>query len=357
VLAPEKGARSAWVLASFRNARVVEPFRCRGGPEGARWQRIIRAHERNLAFLGGRPGARALDEPGLVALGVDLFEALFPGDVRRLYDTARSLQPRGVLDVTLTSMIHWVADKPWELAHDPARGEFLATSCVDLARNVFTSVPADAPRRRSGRLRVLLASARPAGTAPLGVEEETAALRRALRPLLRSRRAVVEALPRATARQLQRRLAEDRVDVLHFAGHGAFDPATGEGAILLEDERGRPRPLSFAAFRQLVCRRGLRLVSLNACETGRGGRLDWTHGMAGALLAGGVPAVVANQYPVGDAAAITFAGELFAALARGRLLGEAVREARLALAREANGSGLEWAIPVLFARDARERLR
>jgi hypothetical protein len=356
VLAPGQGAPAAWILASFRNARVLEPFPCRGGAQGARWRRIIGAHERTLAFLGGRPGARPLDDAGLRQLGDDLFEALLPGDVRRLYDTARSLQPAGVLHVALTSMVDWVADKPWELVRDPARREFLATSCVNLVRNVFTSVPADAPGRASRRLRVLVVSARPRGAAPLGVEQETAALRGAFRPLVRARLAAVEVLPRATPAALQRRLAGEHVDVLHFVGHGAFDPATRAGSILLEDERGRPRPVAFDAFRQLVCHRGLRLVSLNGCETGRGGRLDWSRGMAAALVAGGVPAVVANQYPVLDSAATTFAGELFAALARGRGLGDAAREARLAVS-QGSGGGLEWAIPVVFARDAREPLR
>ena len=358
MLAPEAGARTAWILASFRNARILEPFPFRGGAAGARWQRIIRAHERTLAFLEGRskPGS-APTANELRSLGDDLFEALFPGDVRRLYDTARSLQPDGVLDVALTSMIDWVADKPWELARDPSRREFLGTSCVNFVRNVFTAVPADAPARRSGRLRVLVVSARPQGAAPVSVEEETAGLRRAFRTLVRTGLAVVEALPRATPGRLQQRLLADRTDVLHFVGHGAFDAATLEGSVLLEDERGRPRRLGFDSFRQIVCRRGLRLVSLNACETGRGGRTEWTRGVAPALVAAGVPAVVANQYPVLDSAATTFAIGFYAALARRRALGDAAREARVAVAREAGGDGLDWATPVLFARDPRACLR
>ncbi len=358
MLAPEPGARAASVLASFRNARVLAAFPCRGGEAGARWQRIIRLHERTLACLAGRSGAGPLPSPAeLRGFGRDLFEALLPGDLRRLYDTARSLQPDGVLDLTLTSMIEWVADKPWELAFDPQRREFLGTSCVNFVRNVFTAVPADAPNRRPGRLRVLVASSRPAGAPPLAVEQETAGLRAAFRSLSRSRLAVVDVLPRATAAKLQRRLVEGRADVLHFVGHGAFSADRGEGSLLLEDDRGRPRALGADALRQIVCRRGLRLVSLNACESGRGGRVDWSRGLAPALVAAGVPAVVANQYPVLDTAASTFAGELYEALARGRSLGDAAREARVAVGRELGTEGLDWAIPVLFARDPRESLR
>ncbi len=356
VLAPDPESATASLVASFRNARVLEPFPRRGGEAGRRWQRIIRTHERTLAFLEGR--ATTLPEGReLRALGRDLFETLLPGDVRRLYDGARELQPDGILDVVLTSMIDWVADKPWELAFDPSRREFLATSCVNLVRNVFTAVPAERPRRRAGRLRVLLVSSRPRGVPPVSAREETTGLRAAFRDLAKAGLARIESLPRATPERLQRRLAEGGIDVLHFVGHGTFDPRHREGSVLLEDASGRPRPLAFDSFRQIVCRRGLRLVFLNACETGRGGRSDWNRGVAPALVAAGLPAVVANQYSVLDAAATSFAAEFYAQIARGRSFADSAREARLAVGREHGTNGIDWAVPVLFARDPREALR
>ena len=127
VLAPVPSSDAASILATFRNARVLVPFPRRGGEAGARWQRIIRAHERTLAVLEGRARSKALPAgKELRELGRDLFEVLFPGDVRRLYDTARALRKHGSLDVVFTSMLDWVADKPWELAFDPSRREFLA---------------------------------------------------------------------------------------------------------------------------------------------------------------------------------------------------------------------------------------
>ena len=83
--------------------------------------------------------------------------------MRRLYDTARGLQKGRPLDVVFTSMLDWVADKPWELAYDPARREFLAAASVNFVRNVFTAVPAEASARRRGRLRILAVVARPRG--------------------------------------------------------------------------------------------------------------------------------------------------------------------------------------------------
>jgi hypothetical protein len=176
VLAPSPSSDAASILATFRSARLLVSFPRRGGEAGARWQRIIRAHERTLAVLEGRARSRELPSGReLRELGRDLFDVLFPGDVRRLYDTARALRGGGALDVVFTSMLDWVADKPWELAFDPSRREFLATSSVNFVRNAFTAVPADAPPRGRGRLRILAVVAQPRGTAPLDAKTETTA--------------------------------------------------------------------------------------------------------------------------------------------------------------------------------------
>lgn len=358
VLAPDPAALTAGILASYRGARVLEPFPRRGGATGARWRRIIRVHERTLAVLDGRGRGRTLPRGReLQAFGRDLFETLLPGDVRRLFDAARSRQKRGALQLVFGSMLDWVADKPWELAFDPSRREFLATSSVNFVRNVHTAVPAESRARRRGRLRVLVVVSRPRGREPLDSATETSDLRKAFRPLVSAGRAEIEIVPRPTAAALQRRLAAGGVDVLHFVGHGHFGEAEREGFLVLEDERGDPRPLGAEALRQVLCRRGLGLVFLNACESARGGRSDWSRGVAPALVAAGVPAVVANQYAVLDSAATLFARELYSELAAGRALGDAAREARIALAGELGASRMDWAVPVVFARDPREPLR
>jgi hypothetical protein len=358
VLASDPDAGSATLLASFRNARVLAPFPRRGGEAGARWQRIIRAHERTLAVLEGRGRGRALPRGReLRAWGRDLFELLFPGDVRRLYDVARSLQPDGTIDLVFTSMIDWVADKPWELAFDPARRTFLATSDVNFVRNVFTAVPTEVRSRRRDRLRILVATAEPRGTAPIAAREEATLVRRGFRPLVDAGLASVSVLPRVTPEALHRRLTREAVDVLHYVGHGSYDETAREGCLFLEDGKGRPKPVDAAAFRQIVGRRGTDLVFLNACETGRGGRVDFNRGLGPALVAAGVPAVVANQYAVLDTAATSFARELYAGLAQGRRLGEAAREARVAVGHTVGAGALDWAVPVLFARDPAATLR
>ena len=337
------------LVASWAGARVVEPFETRGGAAGERMRKIIALHERVLRALDGRGAGPLPKAAELHAYGAVLFETLFPGEVRRLWDAARGASHRP-LELAFTSALDWIADKPWELAWDPSRRRFLSDDAV-LVRNVFGAIPPEAPAPRQGPLRVLVAVAQPRDATPVSARLETAAVRAAFAPLVRSGHAALDVLPAATPSGLHRKLASSRFDVLHFVGHGAWDEKERSGALLLVDGRGRGTWIEADRLRRLLCGRGLRLVVLNACETGRGGRNDFLRGVAPALLAGGIPAVVANQYKVLDTSATAFARHLMWALARGHALGEAAREARVAVSVARGAEPMDWAVPVLYARD------
>src|SRR5262245_33440603 len=109
ILPPPRGSRSAQVFAEFRGARVLEPLPT-GGPRagaGRRWQAIVRMHERLRNYVDGRPTAALPGDRELRAYGTLLFETLFAGAVKRLYETARSSAGPARLDVIFTSMIPW----------------------------------------------------------------------------------------------------------------------------------------------------------------------------------------------------------------------------------------------------------
>jgi len=349
------GPGQAQVLATWGAARVVEPLLTRGGDAGDRMRRIIARHEEILAALSGRPGRTLPGGEELVAYGSLLFETLFPGDVRRLFDAARA-GTRGRLDLVFTSAVDWLADKPWEFAWDPVHRAFLALEDVHFVRNVFSAIPAETVDPRKGPLSILVASSGPAALPALASREERSELTAAFSRLVRGGLARIETVTTATPEALHRRLASDRWDVLHFIGHGVYDARERTGALVFEDGRGGGRTVEAEALRQLLGRRGLKLVFLNACESGRGGRTDFTRGVAPALVACGLPAVVANQYSVLDTAATRFAAQLYWSLARGHALGDAAREARVAVSLATGPAALDWAVPVLYARDPRARL-
>ncbi|MFF3469121.1 CHAT domain-containing protein [Streptomyces sp. NPDC002619] len=124
------------------------------------------------------------------------------------------------------------------------------------------------------------------------------------------------------------REAVESCDVLHLAGHAAFDPAHPNMArILLAD-----RPLF--AFEVATASAAPQLVNLSGCRAAAerrnlGGEGE---GLAASFLAAGAETVVAPLWPVRDDAALAFNSILYGQLARpGTQVGTAVRNAQLAL--------------------------
>ena len=347
-----RGPKFAQVFASYGGARVTSAMRLRAdkGEPRTNFGDIINVHERIKAYTNREQGSLPSDEE-MMRFGGKLFETLLQGDVRRLYDEARTRQQRRRLDLVLTSMIPWIAEKPWEFAYDSGRQTFLATEEIHFVRNVLTNVPADPILRSDGPLRILVASAQPVGFGRLSIEQEVEVIRRGFEALIEAGLVVVEVLARATPAQIHDRLSSGTWQVVHFIGHGAYDEAENEGFLVFEDDRGGKYRLGERAVREIFCKRGVSLVFLNACESGRGGRADFNKGVAQSLVAHGLPALVANQYSVLDSSATSFAQHFYSSIAQGMSLGQAAREARIAVNYSLQGEPIDWAIPVLYARD------
>ena len=348
--------RHAKVLAQYGSARVLEEFHL-GGTEtdaGKRWQQIIRYQRQIKQYIDEHRG-KMPDENELQKFGKVLFATLFPGAVRRLYDTARSIQRSERLSVILTSTIPWVADLPWEFCFDPVRNTSIAMEELHFIRNVMTAVPAEIIDDRQ-KLHILVASAQPMSLGRLSVNEEEAVIRRGFEPLCESGLAQVEVLARATPASLHRYVSAGRFSVVHFIGHGEYDRTTDNGFLIFQDDEGNPYKVDEKSIRRILCGRSIRLIFLNACETGQGGSAEFNSGVAPALVAGGVPIVVANQYSVLDTSATFFAQHFYWSLAQGMEVGQAAREARIAVGYSLTGESIDWAIPVLYARDPKSRL-
>jgi hypothetical protein len=379
------------LLAAFGNAHVLTDFTTRNeqggepgtrgaedGRYGTRFGRVFGTTRRIREFCDGEADDLP-DEDKLLELGRTLFELLMRPEVLRLYDLARSRRAGRPLYVNFTSQIPWVADNPWEFVFDEhaggrgrpgriesqagaaesaesgPRGVFLATGEVIFTRNVLTPRPS-ALTPRDGPLRILVVAAQPLNAAKLSIEEEREFLRRGFEELAAAGLAVVKVLPRATPVLLQQSLAVESFDVVHFISHGVFDDENQAGALLFEDERGNEWLLSEEEVCLLLCHRGIRLVFLNACETATAGRRRFNSGLTSSLVESGIPAVVGNQFSVDDLSATVFAQHFYWHLAHGQTIGEAAREARIAVRCYIPGQVIDWAVPVVYAGDPRLRL-
>lgn len=330
-------------------------FRLPLGPSpGPVWAPRPRAEARNLT---SPQAVSAAPLPSPQEAGKQLFEALFTGEVRQLFDQSwgrvESTPEEGLrLQLRFNprqESSSRLAELPWELLYRPDTQQFLGFSRrTPISRHL--AVPQGTqPLVLPVLLRVLGVMANPAGTQPLHLDREREALEDALEG---ARGVEVEFQRVTTAAGLRRALLHEEYHVVHFMGHGEFAPGRGDGWLLFEDESGRPDqvPGRHLADELRDCP-SLRLVLLNACSTG-----CWTAlggnpfaGVATALVLAGVPAVVAMRAPISNRAAVTFSSELYRHLAHGDPLDAAVAEGRLAVQRQDRESD-EWSIPVLFLR-------
>jgi formylglycine-generating enzyme required for sulfatase activity len=276
----------------------------------------------------GRPKASIQD------LGRRLFKSVFIGPVLAAWQASLAMAPRALTLRLLLADDARLLLVPWEILYDEDEGEFIATERC-LIRSLDTS---EARRlKRKTRLRVLAVLSCPPGVPPLQIEEEWAALQKALGGVAELQRVP----PRLD--QVDRALSSGRWDVLHFAGHGDVDQEGGY--LILEGWDGDSWAVDHLRLKTFLAHPSLQLVVLNACVGGCPGSRDAFSGVAQSLVRRGVPAVVAMQQPIADRAAIVFSQSFYRALAERTTVGEALRKARGGLLSQ---SGDAWAGPVVY---------
>src|SRR3954447_33631 len=301
--------------------------------------------ERLVALLeSGGPGGRPARALGATILGAA--DAAFPAGIRRLV-----VVPDGPL--------HRVPFDALRLADGRAAVERWAIGVAPSA------AVASALRRRpepSGAASRLLALGDPVFTGPT--------LSLAMRDAETYRSAFDRAggLPRLTgsgeeAREVARyassgadvRLREeaseswlkradlDRYRVIHLATHALVDETSLANTVLAlspgGDEDGFVSPGDLAALHL-----DADLVVLSACRTAGGVTVagEGVQGLTTPLLAAGARAVVATQWRIGDRSTVRLVDDLYAALAQGRPVADALQEAKLAAIRRGAPAG-EWA--------------
>jgi hypothetical protein len=341
--------------ASMGLSRTVATFKTRG--DDTYWHALIGTERSLRRYLEDAQGEISLDR--LVRAGTMLMQTLFPGDARILLERSlKESENQGPVLINFTSTNPWVADFPWEMIYDAKRKRFLSLGDVVMFRGVVSPRAAVSIPVLPLVIRMLIAVSQPVDQYKLAWQKEVDGLMDALQPLITSKRLYVDVLEHTSPRSLERRLGETSYHILHYIGHADYDEDLDVGTLILETERTRrslaidSRSLCLLMARQAP---HLRLVVLNGCETAEGGRADFNKGVAPALVASGVPAVVGNRLIVGDAAAITFATVFYESLSNRKTLAEALMTARRRLATTKEFEAFEWAVPIVFAIDPEAR--
>ncbi len=299
-------------------------------------------------------GASPEDAALAQRFGAALFDALIQGDIRTAYDQSR--QRTGGAEQGLRLKLRILAPElltvPWEFLFDARRQEFVALSRHTPVMRYLELLLPDPDFAVTPPLRILGIVAAPTDLPPLDVAREKAALEAALRQPLDSGQVELAWLEEATWQALQNALQAGPWHILHYTGHATFDDRIGEGALVMTDTTGAAWLVSATQIGRLLAdQRSLRLAVLNACEGARGDEQSPFSSLAAALVQRGLPAAIAMQYAIGDAAAAAFASQFYGALADRLPIDAAVSEGRKAIDQSAPGT-VEWGTPVLYSRAA-----
>jgi len=310
-------------------------------------------------FLGeisdqvGRARKRRAESPDTAQVrhfGGMLFDSLFENEIRDLYNgSLRAAEDQGK-GLRLTLSLKDVPELmlvPWEFLYDEPN--FLAISDLTPVVRYLDLRRVREPLAIQPPLRILGMVSSPAGVVELDVEREIENIDRALARPTAEGAVEVTWLETATLDELQSCLRGGPYHVFHYIGHGEYDEDLEDGVLLLEDERGRPNPVTGENLgATLANHTSLRLAALNSCEGGRNASDDPFAGVATSLVQSQIPAVVAMQFEITDRMASVFSKWLYESLAAGFPIDRSLSQARLAMFNRR--SGVEWGTPVLFMR-------
>lgn len=331
-----------------------------------------------LRFLENRDLDQNVQEQ--MDLGETLAALLLPPYVRSMFSASLNRLRDGEGVRLRLRLADELADFPWEYMYiQDTRGERTPSSFLSLdlrisiVRDMAMAVPPDgfgAPSLR--RIIVAMASPEPYRTYPKleNLAEEQKALKYALGQidgvhvdyLPDYEAAPVGKVPGATVQTLVTELARhDRTDIFHFSGHGefvkrmgpAFGSTIGEGGIVLADAQNQAFPLVADLLGEILRSRGIRLVVLGACETGRRDGYNVWSSVVASLLKARIPAVVGMQFTINDQLAAAFCGAFYQGIVAGYPIDASVAMGRAAIRIQSQltmRDARDWGVPVVYLR-------
>ena len=297
---------------------------------------------RAVAGNGNRPTATEL-----VRFGNDLFNYLFRGDLKRLYDRL----PIGAVSLQILTDRTEIKEVPWEYLVTPDRQPSPHRERSVVRVQPTCGIDSPEPKKYSKKVGVLFVSAEPVDQAGLNWEDIAAVLDRTFNAEMPGQ-VSVKVIEGATRQGLLHAINSENFDVFHFLGHGVI--RSGVGHLVLEEiKTGNSDYLSAIDLARALAGKGIRLAILSACLTGAGKYADDFGVVATALIRAGIPAVVANQYPIPIKSISPFVGSIYTTLVRNGNIDSAVADGRVALAVGIGGTTdgnavVEWGIPTLY---------
>ena len=285
--------------------------------------------------------------------GMELYNKVFTAELGDCFNTAledAQENGRGLrICLRFDEDAQDIAAMPWEFLND---GDgFL----VARRETLISRLPPGIKKTRSSpltsilRMLVIVSSPNDPAIAPLNTELEQEVILEAVDRLYRDHRMEVDFAEDASFETIQSYLNETDYHIVHFTGHGAYK--NGKGYLLLEKEDGGARAVDSGTIVEMLSGRGVRLVVLSACQSGKKSSKEAYADIASNLAKAKIPAVLAMQYPILDKSATKLASVLYQALASGKPVDLALTEARTGMKNAEKSNGIDFATPILYLQD------
>ncbi|MFW6241786.1 MAG: CHAT domain-containing protein, partial [Thermodesulfobacteriota bacterium] len=309
--------------------------------------------------------ARKLEER-LPDIGARLFRAAFSDSVaKRLFDRFQDEEEPGRL-ITVSASHPDILSLPWELLRDPDSDVYLCNENprISIRRRLSRAGGGRARKKAKPKdtLHLLFVVSRPDNAGFIDPRADPEAVMDALDAAAPGR-VTTEFLRPATLEALVERLEDadlPSVDILHFDGHGAYDPdgrfsdeaqkdnaaidelfanadlrarkeeiqAGNVGYLLFEKENGERNLVPAGKLGEMLNRQKVSLVVLSACQSAKMGGEDAMGSVAARLTHAGIPAVLAMTHSVLVATTKMLFGEFYKHLGKGKPVGESLDNAR-----------------------------
>lgn len=299
--------------------------------------------------------ATSIPPKELESFGRSLFEILFQGDVKRLFLTSLAENP---IDNSISLALRIpeeLASIWWELLysdHDVAQGFFSLNETIHFSRYTGSTLWHSTAESIES-LRVLAIVSQPPDQPKLDINAELNILRASI---VGRNRVQFEYSDNPTIKEFKRVVHYYKPHIIHFIGHGIYEPNGTSGLIMPNETKEGSSILSSAEFANILKWRGneCSLVILNACETATVG-INYQNSVAGALINAGIPAVIGMQCKIPNNIALVFSECFYAYLLDGfcQPVDYALNNARAFIQRSKIDQKLfakYWCAPVLYSR-------
>ncbi|MBD0363606.1 MAG: CHAT domain-containing protein, partial [Coleofasciculus sp. C3-bin4] len=295
----------------------------------------------------------------LVALGQQLYNALFQGSLRDSWMMAQAIaqNQRQVLRLRLGLKGTRLPRLPWEVLHAGDRplatGTDVAFSRYQLSTGLMR--PGNRlPSQPHQPLKILMVIAGPSDQESLELVQEASHLQEELKSRYPNEPPAIQLtiLEQPGREQLTQALEQGQYQVFHYAGHSNLGDSGGD-VYLVSNKTGLTETLNGDDLAGLLVNNGVQLAVFNSCRGAYTAASDSPENgkernLAEALVKRGIPGVLAMAERIPDEVALTLTRLLYRNLNQGYPIDLSLSRARQGLISAYGSNQLYWALPVLY---------